>query len=473
MQGQINSTDHGRCPYVASAVKSPLLPEVPASAFLQTWRWVTSPVEFLSRCESQHGRIFVLRLLGERFVVLSDPEAAATVLSWKPEQAYAQKSARFWELLGTSSLLLLSGKEHLRVRRIVSGALVGARVRAQRMIMLDQTNRLIDEWPLYTPFRVQHQMQELTMRISLRTIFGADDPALLASLHWCFTESLRLLAQPGALAPLGLQRYLGAFAPWPRVLRLIQEADRTIFAEIRRRRAVGPSLVDDGSVLSYLIDSRGADGPPLSDQEIRDQLMTLVVAGRDTTATALSWTFEYLLRHPRIWHQLTDELRNASSCGRLDEEQVAHLPWLNAVICESLRLQPVFLLTPRQLQERQYLLGYELPAGTEVAPCMYLTHRNPEVFPSPESFLPGRFLDRRTGPGQYFPFGGGFRRCVGMRSALQLIRLVLAATLSRTVLVPLTNASAVPVRKLVTLAPSGEVPVVLEHREPRHFPWLA
>jgi cytochrome P450 family 110 len=291
-------------------------------------------------------------------------------------------------------------------------------------------------------------------------VFGFDEQAERERLQAPLRRLLAIFAAPlGSLLGLPLfQIDLGNWSPWGRVVRLKREIDAILFAEFARRRAQGVAGRDD--VLSLLLDARDERGQPMTDSALRDELLTLLVAGHETTAASLGWVFLRLLDRPHIVQRLRDELGGWSG----DARQIGQLPYLDAVLKEASRLDPVIPNIGRRLRAPLRLGGQDLPAGVVVAPCIYLTHRRPDLWPEPERFDPERFLAARFNPNIFFPFGGGVRRCLGAAFATYEMKVVLATVLSRVDLRPAPGYRARLVRRSIAFVPSDGLPVVAEMR---------
>ena len=310
------------------------------------------------------------------------------------------------------------------------------------------TLREIESWPVGRSFSLLPSMRDITLEVILRTVFGAEGARL---------DALRILVQRFARVTSNvlwlwppLQVDLGPLSPWGRVRRIRREFDAFLFAEFARRRAEGVAGRDD--ILSLLLAARDEDGEPMSDEELRDQMMTLLFAGHDTTATSLAFAFHNVLRHPEVLDRLRAELAQGKA------------EYVEATAKETLRLNPIVSEVGRVLSRPMRIGGWDLPAGVAAAPCIYLTHRRPDLWPEPERFDPERFVGRRTSPYEFFPFGGGVRRCLGMAFALYEIRIVLSEVLSRVELRLATGYRMQPVRRSITLAPSRGMPVVVARR---------
>jgi cytochrome P450 len=270
---------------------------------------------------------------------------------------------------------------------------------------------------------------------------------------------LSLGANPLNLLPW-LQHILGPFLGRRRITQLMGEVDEILFAQIARRRAAGGAGRED--VLAMLIEARDEAGQPMSDAELRDELITLLVAGHETTATSLAWAFHLILQHAAVREKLRAELRQVVGSDPVAPPHVAKLEYLDATIKETQRLNPILPLVGRRLHAPMRIGGRDLPAGVVVAPCIYLTHHRPDLWPNPEQFNPDRFLGKRPSPYEFFPFGGGIRHCLGAAFAIYEMKIVLAQVLSRVALRPAPGRTVRVVRRGITFAPSAGMPVILD-----------
>jgi cytochrome P450 len=342
-------------------------------------------------------------------------------------------------LLGSRSVLTLDGPEHLRQRRLMLPPFHGERMRRYGDRMREIAARHVARWPVGEPFAVHRSMQAITLEVILRVVFGVEDERRLAQCAAPLRALLDSTTQPWRLLGLQFTRSAGARprTPWGRVKRLLAPCDRMIYEEIAARRAAAEPGDD---ILSLLLEARDEQGAPLTDRELRDELMTLLLAGHETTATALAWTVERVTRHP-------------AALARLQEERDP--AYLDAVITETLRLRPVVPAVVRKLQAPMTFGGWELPAGVNIAPNIWLIHRDPRLYPEPEAFRPERWLGRRPGTYEWIPFGGGIRRCLGASFALYEMRIVLEEIVARTRLAPTSDPAEAVVRRFVTFAPAG------------------
>ncbi len=423
------------------------------------------PTAFLEECARRWGDPFTLHIPARPpLVMFSDPDAIREIFTGDPETLHAgEANSILGPIVGEHSLLLLDGPRHLRHRRLVLPPFHGERMQAYGRIMREITDRAIDAWPVARPFPIHEQTQAITLDVILRTVFGLEEGETLVTLR----ERLRRLTTfvSGTLGVLllmpWLQRDLGPLTPGGRFARLAREIDDILFAEIARRRAEGDTGRDD--ILSMLIAARDEDGQPMSDQELRDEMVTLLLAGHETTATSLAWAFHRLLGRPEVLDRLRAELGGR----RVEPEEVGRLEYLDAVIKETARLNPVIVNVGRRLQAPMRIGGHDLPAGVVASPCIYLTHRRADLWPEPERFDPDRFLGARPSPYAFFPFGGGVRRCIGAAFASYEMKIVLAEILARVELRIAPGYTARTVRRTVTLAPSDGMPVLVDRVAPR------
>ena len=432
-------------------------------AILQLLHWIRRPIPFMEECTRRYGDCFTIRLLiAPTIVFFSDPDTVKEIFTGDAEQLRAgEANVVLKPLLGQHSLLLLDGARHLRERRLLMPPFHGERMQAYGEVMRAITDRSIERWPVGRPFPIHPQMQGITLDVILQTVFGLDEGADLVRLRDRLTRLLSLGANPFMLIPW-LQTDLGPLSPWGRIVRLRREIDEILFAQIARRRAAGRAGRED--VLAMLIEARDETGQPMSDSELRDEMITLLVAGHETTATSLAWMFHRILQRPDVLDKLRTELRRVVGSGPVAPHHVAELEYLDATIKETQRLNPIVPVVGRRLQAPTRLGGHDLPAGVTAAPCIYLTHRRPDLWPDPERFDPDRFLGKRTSPYQFFPFGGGVRYCLGAAFATYEMKVVLAQVLSRVVLRPAPGHTVHVVRRSITFAPSAGMPVVLESR---------
>jgi cytochrome P450 len=422
-------------------------PRMPAA--LQTAIWVRRAQWLLGQCAARFGDVFRLQIAREgSWIVLSNPEHIKQVFTGDPRVFHAGEGNRILlPVLGEHSLLLLDEDAHMEQRKLLLPPLHGERMQRYRELMSEIAAAEIERWPSGRPYALRPRMQAITLEIILRAVFGLEHGDRLERLRVELRRLLDLLTRPPmfllpvVLGPERLSR-LGPFQ------RLHGQVDELIYAEIAERRRA-PDLAEREDILSMLLSARHDDGSPMTEREIRDELLTLLVAGHETTATALSWAVERLTRHPDKLARLGEEVR-AGKKG-----------YLEAVVTETLRLRPVISLVARYLREPAEIGGWRLPAGVTVAPSIYLVHRRPDVYPDPESFAPERFLENSPGTYSWIPFGGGVRRCIGGSFAHFEMQVVLAELVRRRTVEPARTQGEAVYRRAITETPRHDAEVVL------------
>ncbi|HEY3822465.1 MAG TPA: cytochrome P450 [Polyangiaceae bacterium] len=445
-------------------------PRLPKLA--QTALFLSRPVEFLDACHRRYGDCFTVNtyLIG-REIEIVHPDLVRQVFTGDPDVLRAGEANDILRpLLGSRSVLLLDGPEHVRQRKLLMPPFHGERVMAWARTMQEVTLRVVDTWRPGAAFALHPHMQRITLEVILRTVFGVDEGSHLDDLRDALTRVLDRQSRPidslFTLPPLR-RSFLG-LSPWDGFLRDREDADALIYRQIARRRAERDGNgVPRADVLAMLLDARDEDGEPMTDVELRDELVTLLVAGHETTATMLCWAVDFLLGDERVLAKVRRELADAGGEGDLDPATVVKLPYLDAVIKEVLRLRPVVPAVGRRLKEPIALGRFEIPAGELVVPVSFLTHRLASVYPEPEAFKPERFLDKKPDPYAWFPFGGGSRRCLGMTFSLHELKVVLASVLTSVRLRKRHPGPATVKLRGFTLVPKGGVEVELEGRVAR------
>ena len=421
---------------------------------VQTLAWITRPGPFMERCRQRYGDMFTLRIAHEgTWVFLADPEAVKQVFTGDPNLLRAgEANAVLRPILGAHSVLLLDEPEHMVQRKLMLPSFHGERMQRYGELMSAVAEREIATWPLHEPLRLWPRMQAVTLEVIMRAVFGVREADRLEHLRGLLGSLLDWTTQPRrliALAALGPQRMVGTQA-FDRALSPVHDA---LVEEIRRRRS-DPDVAERDDVLSLLVQARHEDGREMSDAELRDELVTLLVAGHETTATALAWAVERLLRHPGALERLADEVEAGEDA------------YLDAVVKETLRLRPVIPIVVRRLAEPMEIGGRLLPAGVSAAPCIYLVHRRADVYPEPHRFRPERFLEQPAGTYTWIPFGGGVRRCLGASFAVFEMKTVLAALVRSVRLRPARPERERTARRAITLTPSRGAEVLVEARLP-------
>jgi len=421
---------------------------------VQGLRYARDPLRFFTRLHRRFGNVFSLSFpYFGRIVYVADPGIVKRVFTGDAALFHAgEANATVLEpTLGPGSVLTLDEAEHLRQRKLLLPPFHGERVTGYGDLIREITERDVESWPLGEPFALRPHTQRITLAVILRAVFGIRDDerfARAAVLVGQFARRADLITQ----APW-LRRNLGRFSPWSRFQRARAGLDEFIYEEIAARRAE-PSGAEHDDVLSLLLEARHDDGRPMSDEELRDELVTVVGAGHETTATALAWAVERILRTPRVLARL----RASVEAGEDD--------YLDATIKETLRARPVIVDVARKLTAPAEIGGYELSPGTFVLPAIAALHYREDLYPEPHEFRPERFLDGKVDNYAWIPFGGGVRRCVGAAFAQYEMRVILRTLLERAELsAPDPRPERVKIRN-VTLAPGKGCRVVLERRLP-------
>jgi cytochrome P450 len=391
-------------------------PRLPA--FAQTLAWALAPTWVMDRCARRIGEAFTITFWPSRMklVLLSAPEDVKTIFTAPAELApSAAGNSPVRGVMGESSVLILTGPEHMRQRKLLLPPFHGERMRDYEQTIVEQTRAEMASWTLEEPMRLQERTRAITLEVILRAVFGVQAErmdrlrqaigGLLAPVH-----PLRLVLM--ALARPSLERPSGAFGE------ALDELDAVIYEELARRREQG-DLSERTDILSLLLQARDEQGEAMTDVELRDELVTLLLAGHETTATSVAWAVERLVRHPEKLARLVAEIDAGG------EER-----YMTAVVNETLRVRPVVPIVARMLTEDFELAGRRLPAGTRVMPSIYLTNRNPRVYDAPAEFRPERFLEDSPETFSWIPFGGGIRRCIGASFAQLEMRLMLRTMLS-------------------------------------------
>jgi cytochrome P450 len=425
-------------------------PRMPAA--MQSLGWWARPIPFLERCRARYGKSFTVSLVAqEPFVMLSDPADLKAVFTADPEVLCPGEGARILEpIVGPTSILLLDGDRHMSQRKLVLPAFHGRKMAALNDVIAEVAEREVAGLPSGGGPLHPH-MQKLTLAVIMRAVFGLERGARLDSLSAKLTAMMEFGTSPLSLLP-PLQRDSLPFGTWRSFTTARAEADREIFELIAERRAEDGAAGGD-DVLSTLLLATHEDGEPMSDEEIRDELLTLLVAGHETTATELAWCFERLVRQPETLRRLVAEIDGGG------EEYVT------ATIRETLRRRPVLLIAqPRKVKRELELGGYVYGPGIHLCPNAYRAQHDTEIYPDPYAFRPERFLEQDPGTYTWIPFGGGRRRCIGASFAILEMQIVLRAVLARAELRAGSGGAEVAVRRAITVSPSAGAEVELRDR---------
>ncbi|MBW4697007.1 MAG: cytochrome P450 [Aphanocapsa lilacina HA4352-LM1] len=438
------------------------LPAGPASPPpLQLLQWIGHPTDYLERTARRYGDPFTMRLglhSPVTAVFFSSPEALQQLFNPEPglfDSGGANASSTFNITFGSNSLLLLDGERHQRQRRLLTPPFHGERMRSYGTLIRSLTEQVTARWNLGTPFQARRSMQRISLRVILQAVFGLHDGPRYLRVCQLLGSMIDGSASPLLLGlRLIFPQDAGPMSPMGQLKAQIDAIDALLYTEIRERRERPDPQAND--VLSLLLAARDEAGQGMSDVELRDELMTLLVAGHETTATAMAWAFYWIHYLPAVRERLLAELDSLGNDP--DSEAIARLPYLGAVCSEALRIYPVGMIAFARVPRRPVqILDREYPVGSFLIPNIYLAHRRPETYPDSERFRPERFLERTFSPYEFVPFGGGTRRCIGMAFALYEMKLVLATVLARVELRLADLRSRLPVRRGLTLAPPEDL----------------
>ncbi|MGH8602454.1 MAG: cytochrome P450 [Gammaproteobacteria bacterium] len=402
----------------------PRLPPGARFAALQTLAYARDPFSTLQRCVERYGDPFTLKLLPGPIVFTGIPEGIREIFTADPGTFESHAGPFLGPLIGDHSLLLLDGVAHKRERSLLMPPFHGTRMKTYGHLIQNAALKCAAAWSPGQPLVMQAVTQAISLKVIIQAVFGVQREervrlfmGLIPAYFQAFT-SLLVYFPP-------LRREFGGVGPWSRFKRLAARFDHLIFEEIgSRRREPG----DRADILSLLLSARYEDGSAMSDQDLCDELKTLLLAGHETTAVALVWAFYWVHRQPEVYRCLGEELKGLGCPPQ--PEALAQLPYLSAVCDEALRLYPVVAATVRKLRQPFHLRGYELPVGVAVGAAIALTHLDPMRYPDPMRFQPERFLGRKYTPYEYLPFGGGARRCVGAAFATYEMKIVLGSILA-------------------------------------------
>ena len=439
--------------------------------FLQRIQWVIDPVGYLESAAQQHPDIFTAEIIGfgNTLVFVNHPQAIQEILTNDRQKfpALGEYNKIVQPLIGDYSVLMLDGDRHRKRRQLVMPSFHGDRMRSYGQVIQNITENVWNQLPTNQVFTTRNITQDISLQVILQTVFGVHEGERSQELKKRLALMADLFRSPYTSSFLFftfLQKDLGSWSPWVKFLRDRQQLDELIYKEIAERRAENnPDRID---ILSLLMSSQDEAGHPMTDQELRDELMTLLLAGYETTATAMAWALYLIHQHPQVLEKLLAELDTLGESP--DPMSIFRLPYLTAVCNETLRLRPVTLITfPRVVQEPVELLGHSLEPGTILCGCMYLLHQREDLYPQAKQFQPERFLERQYSPYEFMPFGGGVRRCLGEALAVFEMKLVLATILLNYQLKLADNQPEKPRRRGIILAPARGVRMMITGKRTR------
>lgn len=417
--------------------------------------WIFDPLAVLDGLQRQYGDIFqVNQNIYPPMIYFNHPEAIQQIFTAPPDTFESRGGNTIIKaIVGENSLLLMDGEQHRRQRKLLIPPFHGERMRAYGQLIQEITQQVIRQWQMGEVFPVRIATQDIALRVILSAVFGLDSGERSQKLRKLLSEMLELFNSPISSSVLFfnvLKKDWGDWSPWGKFLRRKQQIDQLLIEEIQTARQQENSNRKD--ILSLLVAARDEAGQPMSDAEIKDELMTLLLAGHETTASALAWAFYWIDQLPEVQDKLLYELNSLPP--NTEPIEIAQLPYLSAICSETLRIYPI-AITPfaRISKSPMEILGYQLPARTGILISIYLVHHRSDIYPEPDKFKPERFLERQFSPYEYLPFGGGNRRCIGEAFSLFEMKLVLATILSECQLQRVGHGKIKPVRRGLTVAP--------------------
>ncbi|OUL36775.1 cytochrome P450 [Nostoc sp. T09] len=439
------------------------LPNGPQSpALVQMLQWIFRPMPFMEDCAQRYGDIFTLQL-NPSIVFVSNPQALQQILTSDTKEFAAPSdwNTVFEPMLGKNSVITVSGEVHRRQRQLLMPPFHGDRMRTYGEVINKVTEEVISQWQIDKPFCVRSAMQIITMRVIMQAVFGLYEGPRAQELEEVLAVMLNETS-PLRVVELyfpALRLDFGPKSSWGRFLRRKERVHQLLNEEIQERRDnPDPSRTD---ILSLLIAARDETGVAMTDEELRDELMTLLTAGHETTATALTWALYWIHKSPSVQEKLLKELDSLGD--NPDTSSIFKSPYLNAVCCEALRIYPVGMLTfPRVVKTPVALCGHDLEPGTVVLGSIYLTHQREDLYPQHQEFKPERFLERQFSPYEFLPFGGGARRCIGMAFAQFEMKVVLAKILSSWELALVDHRDVRPQRRGLVTGPNRSIQMVVK-----------
>jgi cytochrome P450 len=436
-------------------------PSTPGS--LALLKWMLRPVETFEADFKKYGDLYTIKspLFGKE-VVVSHPELIKQILAGDPSVYLGGEANKLiGVVVGDRSVLLLDGREHHRQRKLLMPHFHGERLDLYAHVIARITRQFASAFPVGEPFPLLPSLQRITFDVILETVFGVNAGEEMDALRKSLLALLEKAQSPSGMVWLlpAMQKDLGPLTGWAAIKRAIAAADETIYALIARARARG-SQKDD--VLSLLLSARDDEGQAMSDVELRDELMTLLLAGHETTATTLAWCVDEIVRRPEVVGRISGEL-DAAARGHAS-------PYLDATIKEVLRLHPIGPLIVRRTAAPVMLREYEIPSGTYLVACAYNAQRHADYWDAPGDFRPERFFERKPDPYAWIPFGGGARRCIGMAFALFEAKVVLGTLLGETTVRLPRPPAKVSLRSFM-FAPAGGPEIMVEPPKPRGWGW--
>ena len=452
---------------VEAVMTNIILPQGPSKKnFFQFVSAMNYPFKTWNICRQAYGRNFSLKFTGQPDnIIISDAHYLKQILSATSAQLNTGEinGTLLQPILGDFSLLTLDGSKHLQHRKLLLPPFHGQRMKEYGELMCNITQEKIESWEKGTSIKLIDEVRKITYHVILSAVFGMSEAnGRYQTLNEALHDLLSALSKPFAVMTLllpFLHRRLGRLTPWSKMMNLKKIIDDCLFDEINTRKKL--NLSDRTDILSMLLQARDEAGNPMTAQEIRDEMLTLLLAGHETSTTGIAWAFYGILSNPKTCSKLQNELRQLAETDEKLLQNLDKLVYLDAVVKEALRLTPVLPNLVRVVNEDYTLGEYRLPKGAIIAPCIYLTHRDPEYWDEPDTFMPERFLNTTEKPFTYFPFGHGIRRCIGAAFAQYEMKIIIAKILLNRDLSLPSNYIADFERSGPVFSPSGGLPVVV------------
>ena len=445
-----------------------LPPKLDKSSLWQRFTWIADPIKFLDTVARQHPDLCEVKTVGfgNEYILVNHPEAIKEILSSNRQKLFAssKNNSILSPVVGDRSIILLEGNPHRQRRKLLLPPFHGERMTTYSRSIVELTHKAFGGLIAGETFTVRDLAQDISLQTILRVVYGMSEGERTQELKLLISKMADAFRSPLTSAMLffpQLQQDWGSWSPWGYFMRVRRAVDRLIYAEISYRREQDNIYGED--ILSMLMSARDEAGQPMSDDELRDELLSLMFAGHETTATAIAWALYWVHRLPKVKARLLEEI---DSLGASPEPMampsassaIAKLPYLDAVCKETLRIYPVAMLTfARVVQQPMQLLGYDLEPGKVLMGNIFSVHQREDIYPDAKQFKPERFLEREFTGGEFIPFGGGARRCVGEALAKFELKLVLATVVSRYQLTLAGERAEKPQRRGVTLAPADGV----------------
>ena len=451
-------------------IDSPSLPNpVKTSRLQQLINWIVRPYDYLDECARKYGDSFTMHLFGfDNLVFLSNPKAIKDIFADNGTRFEVGRGQRILQpLVGDHSLLVLDGARHQRERKMLMPPFHGSKVKSYADAICDITTAISSRWPSGEHITCGELMPDITLEVILQTVFGLGEGDRYQQLKSLLISLLDLTGSPTGSSLLffrWFQKDLGPWSPWGKFVRKRQQVYALLQSEIEDRRSqklVDSQQADGNDILSLMLLARDENGQPMTDEELKDELITMLVAGHETTSAALCWAMYWIHKLPQVKEKLMAELNSIGD--RIAPLAIASLPYLTAVASETLRLYPIApIAAPRISKAAVTIAGHTFPPNTFLTPAIYSVHHREDLYPDSKTFNPERFLERQFTAYEFLPFGGGNRRCIGYALAKLELNLVLATLLTQHTFRLATDETVTPRRRGVVLATSNGVPLIVE-----------